>query len=766
MLKLIVISFLILLSFVATASKEVTIKADSLKELISALPADSSEKLFSLNTELFYLYFGDFQYAIGKHYLNQCRKLAKNSNNVRLEVSVYGMEAMYFFYTEQLDKGIKSMLKSTRILLALGDSERLADNYMNLGVILTQKSETYEALGFLNQGLVYTNDSSTIASIYASIGMAYMELGNNAKGLDYQLKAMKYLEALKDTFSMSAALHNLALTYSTLQDEENALIYYNQSLEMSIEHDILFELSFTYQAIGDIYMTKTEYRKALKYFLMGRSNCYETKSERSLCLNQLALVDLYLSYLKSVRDKEKIEEKLSQSQEEILIVCKLLLDSADNIANKIHDHRVIVLSLTSQAYYYGYIKNWSRAIDLLKAAEKIGTSMSLITVLPEIYGSLSECYEKTASYKLALAYKNKHMAAKDSTLTKDILDKTSKKTAQYEFEKKEQYRLAQEEKDKLIAAAQHLKDEIIQLASYGGLAVSLAFLLILYNRFRITRKQKNVIQEQKNLVDEQKKDLATKNEQITLSINYASRIQSAILPDQQMLNSFFGDSCLVYLPKAIVSGDFYWIDSLNPDQIIWAVADCTGHGVPGGFMSMIGSSLLNKIIHENKIQDPGQILNQLREGVIEWLHQEKEGVDNRDGMAVSLCYYDKSKKQLQYACAENSFIVIREAKIIDLIADSQNISIHLGRDKFADFKTEIIDLESGDSVYIYSDGFVDQKGGERNKKYYPKRFKEFLLSINHLPMREQQGALIKEFDNWKSGNTQIDDVCIVGVKID
>lgn len=293
---------------------------------------------------------------------------------------------------------------------------------------------------------------------------------------------------------------------------------------------------------------------------------------------------------------------------------------------------------------------------------------------------------------------------------------------------------------------------------YGGVLLLLIFGVFMYNRFRITRKQKHIIEEQKLEVDRQKETIEESHKEITDSIAYAKRIQSAILPPNSLIEKHLENAFVLYKPKDVVAGDFYWLE-VKDGKTIFAAADCTGHGVPGAMVSVICNNALNRSVREFNITSPGKILDKARELVIQEFEKSEEEV--KDGMDIALCSIDGQK--LSYAGANNPLWLIRNGEIIETKADKQPIGKFEG---FKNFTTHQIDLQKGDTIYIFSDGYVDQFGGEKGKKFKTKALRELLLSIQNESMAAQKEIINKRFEAWRGQIEQIDDVCFIGVRID
>ncbi|MBK8845863.1 MAG: SpoIIE family protein phosphatase [Bacteroidetes bacterium] len=259
----------------------------------------------------------------------------------------------------------------------------------------------------------------------------------------------------------------------------------------------------------------------------------------------------------------------------------------------------------------------------------------------------------------------------------------------------------------------------------------------------------------------QKNVIENKNREITESLVYAKHIQSAILPDLKTIQQSLPQSFIFYLPKDIVSGDFYEF-AICENKIIIAMADCTGHGVAGAFMSMIGSSLFNQIVSEKRISNPAQILNLMNEGVVNALKQRE--TESHEGMDVALCTFDMQNLKMEFAGANRPLLLVRNGELMVLPANKVPIGgMHVAGHKT--FTLHECDLHTGDMIYLFSDGYADQFGGERGKKLMTRKLKEILVEISVLPVMEQQSYLHHKFKDWKGNHEQVDDVLIVGIKI-
>ncbi len=301
---------------------------------------------------------------------------------------------------------------------------------------------------------------------------------------------------------------------------------------------------------------------------------------------------------------------------------------------------------------------------------------------------------------------------------------------------------------------------------YGIIIIMLIYFLVQY-RTKTLRKANQVLIEKdiaSREVEKQRRELAIKNKSITDSIQYAKKIQEALLPSDLMFKKLFPDSFILFKPKDIVSGDFYWLTEKNNKVFISAV-DCTGHGVPGAFMSVIGFKILENIIKVQGIEKPSEILNILSMGIENTFHRDEEDYLLKDGMDLAFCVFDRDKKQLEYAGAFNPLYLIRDNKLIETTADRFSIGLKHIVNEQNEYTNHSISIKKGDMIYLFSDGYPDQFGGPKGKKYMYRRFRHLLLTIHKLALQEQKDFLEKSIEEWKGEEyEQVDDILVIGIR--
>lgn len=359
-------------------------------------------------------------------------------------------------------------------------------------------------------------------------------------------------------------------------------------------------------------------------------------------------------------------------------------------------------------------------------------------------------------------------------IQKDTLEKQQEKIALQIASIDDQMRMISEQEDKIKMQLEAIEKQKLIL---GFVLVALLFVSILgyyiYRIYRIKREanikleeknrtisiQKDEIAIQRDLAAAQRDQIAYQKKHITDSIEYARRIQTALMPSLELFSDRL-EHFVLYKPLAIVSGDFYWVSSRVNSQVIIS-ADCTGHGVPGAFMSMLGVTLLNEIVNGKNILMPDQVIENLRQGVIKSLNQVADQDSIKDGMDLSVCVVDFDKDILWFSGANNPLFLVRDSELIHYRADKMPASIYY---KMQPFTLHRIDLRKGDAFYIFSDGYADQFGGPHQKKFMSVKLKETLVALSALPMLKQGERLNEIFEEWRGNNPQLDDVTFIGVR--
>lgn len=443
----------------------------------------------------------------------------------------------------------------------------------------------------------------------------------------------------------------------------------------------------------------------------------------------------------------------------------------------------LVLALNSNGQYNEAIEYATQGLEMSK-------NMNQLKLMRSFYGSLYQSFDKKGEKEKAMEYFelyssiDKHLQQKtfdeqqrlsqDKILqveaekyeTEQVLNKTKDTLKEVELitrEKELEINLLNSEKavQELTIKQHEVKSKAERRLRYFLISIFIfvcIFSFLIYLQMR-QKKLANAKLNQLNI------EIEKKNKQILDSINYASHIQEAILPYEEKMKEDIPESFVLYKPRDIVSGDFYW-HSRQDDKVFVAAIDCTGHGVPGAFMSMIGNTLLNEIVNEKKIFNPSEILIQLNKKVILTLNQDSKEKESfsEDGMDITFCCFDKKNKVLQIALANHSACIIQENKTRVIEGDIFSIGGNVGICDVS-FTTHTIPLTVETTIYMFSDGYQDQFGVVNNQKYMAPRFIEYLQTLQNFPFNSHKMRLEQEYNNWKGASRQIDDVLVIGARI-
>jgi serine phosphatase RsbU (regulator of sigma subunit) len=459
------------------------------------------------------------------------------------------------------------------------------------------------------------------------------------------------------------------------------------------------------------------------------------KQGEALCLG--AIGSIYMT-------QNKIKEALQYQ----LKALKILED--------IGDAKAQVTTCLGLGSTYEKEHSYQEALRYYEKGLKKATDIDFREGIRQAYGDLSSVYTNLKNYQKALEYTNLFYQEKDSLLNKEVLKQVTEINTKYQTEKKEK-EIQLLTKDQLLKDKTLREQRVIRIALIVGLGLFFILSFTLYNRYRFKQKANT-------LLEQQKKEIQEQNILITDSIDYAKTIQEAVFPSENKMISFFPDSFVLYKPKAIVSGDFYLVGEKD-DKIICTVADCTGHGIPGAFMSLLGFNMLENIIEKKDDYMPSVILNELNQKMVSTMTQDPDNATSvKHGMDASVITIDRKTMQLQFAGAHNPLYQIRDNTLIEIKADKISIGSYK-EGKQIEFSNHTLPIQKGDVFYLFSDGFPDQIGGPNRKKFYYPPFKELLVSIHKMAMAEQKHFLDQVITSWRGERDQTDDILVVGIRI-
>lgn len=663
----------------------------------------------------------------------------------------------------------------------------LSRNYANIG--------KYElAMRYAQQAFQLSeklNFKKGTAAALNNIGVVNWNTGNYEKALDIFSKSLKINEEIGNKKGIAIGYNNIGLIFLNQGNYEMALNNFLKSLKIKEEIGDKQGIGMSYLNMGNIYLKQDHYDKALDFFTKSLHINIETgnKTYEATNLNNIGIVYVLQgnsekaldNYLKSLKIREEINDKngVAMSYSNIGLIYYEQNDYNKALENQLKAVKInmeignkqgIAVSYTNIANIYMNQKKFDDALHYLSQSLSMLKPIGFKDGIKDAYASLSDLFEKKGDYNQAYKYHKLFSAIKDTLFNEQSSKQMAEMNTKYDSEKKDKELIKKDaEINKQLAESE--KQKLQRNAFIIGFAMVLVLAFFIYRGFRQKQNANKLLEEKNRMIETQKELVEEKNTQITDSINYAKRIQQAILPTQELIKSFLPDSFIFFRPKDIVSGDFYWFSEKN-DLLIIAVADCTGHGVPGAFMSMIGNTLLNEIVNVKNIVEPEQILTQLNNGIVGLLHQAEDSATQDDGMDITILAIDLINKEIHYAGANHFSYLINRNQLITLKGDVFSIGGMFGRANL-NFTSQKIKIDKGSTIYLFSDGYTDQFGGEKNTKFLSARFKQLLQSIQEHSMEEQEEKLLAAFDEWKSWpnpqggtqtNKQLDDVLVIGIR--
>ena len=600
-------------------------------------------------------------------------------------------------FAKEFNYGVEGLAIAKKINYRKG----AANCFINIGNAFWYQSNYSKALENYLASLKINEEIGNkkgIAYGYLCIGDIYLSQGYFEKALENNLISVKTNEKIGNKKGISESYNDRAVIYFSQGNYDKALE--TQLLAQKFAKEIGYNLivGSSYNIIGNIYQAQNNNSKALENYLSALKLFEDIGNKNSLATSYFCIGNLYLKENKNNESRKYFEKAM-------------------------------------------------------KLAKEVGSK----EIIKNIYEINSDLAAAQNNYKSAFENYKLFIIYKDSTSNIESAKKTLQSQMQFDFDKKQLadslYAKAEQEKIQEVAKVESKKQKLITFFIALGLLLALTLASLIFRSLRIRNKQNKIITTQKSIVEE-------KQREITDSISYALRIQNALLPPQKLVKQYLKNSFILYKPKDIVAGDFYWMEIIN-DKILFAACDCTGHGVPGAMVSIVCHNALNRAVREFGLSEPAAILDKTTEIVIENFAKSEENI--KDGMDISLCAYNTKTNQLEWSGANNSLWIIQNGNLLETKADKQPIGMN---ENSKPFTNHLFTLNAGDTIYLFTDGFADQFGGETGeKKLTRKKFKEKLMSIQNLTLQEQGAALDKFIIDYKKDIDQIDDILVMGVQV-
>ncbi len=718
---------------------------DSLQQVLTTAVADTDKVGILINIGNIHLNTND---SLAKVSYNAALDLARKNKFIDGVANAYRRFGILHYFRSSYDSAIYYWEKELENWQSVNNSNGIARAYNNIGLIHKIQGNYDKALDNFTQCLEIfrtLKEKNRIADTYNNIGIVYYNQGNYPKALENYFNCLKIYENLQNMAGIARVYNNIGIIYLEQDNKIEALDNYYRSLKIRKEIDDQEGIATSYLNIGSIFHDTQNYPKAIENYVNCLTICITLKDKDCQARSYFNIGQVY--------HDQKIYDQAQVNYEKSL-----------KIRREIGDSEGIAESSIQYGLLYQDLKDNKRAIANLTGGLKIAEDIGNPALIRAASEKLSNAYEKAGNFQKAYQMHVLFKQMADSLSGNENVKKLTQMQMEYEFDKK-QKQVEFEQKQKDITQAERLKrQQLYTVFGISGFILMLVFSFVLFRGYRNKQKANEIISTQKEEVESQKALVEQKNKDIVDSIEYAKRIQEAILISEQQLNSMWPEYFVLFKPRDIVSGDFYWAHQTPDNRVIWAVADCTGHGVPGAFMSMIGIALLNEIVIKNNITKVDLILNELKTQIIRSLGQTGKVGEAQDGMDIAICALNRATNTLEFAGAYNPMYLVRNGELSIIKGDRQPIGIFLSS-KEKPFKSHQFDLLPGDGVYIFSDGYVDQFGGPDNKKLNFKRFQQFLLQICDEPMPSQKERLDEFMAEWRGGFRQIDDMCLIGVRI-
>lgn len=604
--------------------------------------------------------------------------------------------------------------------------------------VYSEHNNEDSALYFAKQSLVYftkNKDQKYMAMANTAIGNSYVRKGQIKQSLKLYQQALDLYEKIKSPKGIASCYTAIANVYRNIEEYDKAKEKFNKAFaiykkenDLDAQAEILNLLGITYKWSGDTLKAEEFYTRSFE-LNKQLNNTFGIASAR---MNLGIILQNRKQYDKAIENYKTALEEFTSIQ------------SINGIS----------YTLNSLAVAYSEMGKPKEALVYAKKGYDLAIKMGYPENIMNASSEISNISESLGNYKDAFIFGKRYYKLHDSIQGVDAQKSALETQLKYEHDKKILGIKEKQFKKDILTREASQRQFIVIICVLICLALVILFSVYLYNRFRLIRKQKQTIEIQKHIVEE-------KNKEILDSIAYAKRLQDAILPPLKVVKEYLHDSFVLYKPKDIVAGDFYFMETLD-NKVVFAAADCTGHGVPGAMVSVICSNALTRCVKEFRLTDPGQILDKTRELVLETFAKSESQV--RDGMDISIACIDFTTAQLQWSGANNPAWIIRKenrGELMEIKPDKQPIGIS---EQNSPFFTHNLSLNKGDRLYIFTDGLADQFGGETGKKLKTANFKKLILEIQNLSVPDQKERINDLFETWQGNYEQVDDICLIGVE--
>ncbi|MCA6363347.1 MAG: tetratricopeptide repeat protein [Bacteroidetes bacterium] len=598
---------------------------------------------------------------------------------------------------------------------------------------------TQTVIHYASQG----NFPRQLASAHNILANCYYFRGLYPESVKSYLIALKIYEKQKDSTRIANCYNNIGNTYTRQKYYDQAIDFHQKALNIRLRLKDKDNIANSYNNIANIYHSQKKYKEALQSHYRSLAIKVEQQDTAMLVLSLNNIGGVYTDL---------------GLYDSAIVFHKRALEMNAFASNNEEDEEIAYVNLCRT---YMLMKDYATAESYGEKAISIASRIGDAETMLEANNLMSRIYQQTGRFDKALDYYQKYIWFRDSLYNEENTAKLYAEEYQYKLEKKlDEEKLAQAKKDAVTETEKKKKNQILILVC-SLLVLVVGFAVFIYRSYVKKRQVSETVIKQNQVIREKQKEIID-------SINYAKRIQNAVLPDSENFIDEFTEAFIYNNPKDIVSGDLYWYAKLSttsetPIQlIVVALADCTGHGVPGGFMSLLATQLLNHSVKNPEINSPGELLKYMNTRISQDLNKNtKERIN--DGLDIAVCAIDFSRNVLYYSGANRPLWIMRNDTIEETEATRASIGAYTPENQ--EFITHTLSLAKGDKLYLFTDGVTDQFGAGSNKKFTKKRLKEFLLSTSHLSMNEQSTKFAELMNAWQGDMEQTDDMMMIGIKL-
>ena len=736
------LSLLIVFSLHPFLSFSSTSKIDSLSNILS-------REKNPLERSNLHIEIANYYWTINKDssitHLNSANKILSEFGNKEKQTEILQLISSFYVDLGSYDQALETLYQANELTTENTDLLVRGKILGNIANCFSLKNNKRRAIEYYKEALVFIESSGSeadIAVFWGRFGNLYYINESYNEAIEYYVKAQKLFNKQQRVQAEATSLMNIGNCYKQLNVQDSALYYYHRSLK--IFKDIgshLFNEAQCLANIGNTHFIKRNFNEAQKYLLSADSLFSKSGNVYSIALVNRDLAYLYLELNKLKEAKRRIDKCFSIAQE----------------------------------YGYDY----------------------LIMTCNRLYWKY---FEKTSDIPEAYFWLEKYMVIKDSIYSQERQANIDMLLAQFETEQKEKEIQILRQKEQ-INNLEIKRKTTLQYFTFFVLIAALLIITILYNNIQKRKRTNQLLLYQNSEISQQKEEIIAQRDEIesqrdllqsqnsklelfrnntTQSLRYAQSIQAALLPSEKILQQISSDYFVLMKPCELVSGDFFWATAFDHYQV-FCVADCTGHGVPGAFMSILGITALNDIVVKHRITKPNEILGYLRQSVIETLSQNDSEHHHKDGMDIALCVFDIKNRELQFAGAGISLLIVDESNstILNIecntgISNDNNCLFEIKPDIMPVGQSPLIKPFSNNSfklgpknlsLYLATDGYADQLSEYTSTKFGQKRLKSLILENSHLSFKDQHQLFNEKFDDWKGTNYQVDDVAIIGIRI-